>query len=141
MEYRQYYNKFVMRLDRGDELCACVTELAANESVTLGSISAIGATNDVTLGIFNTETKEYFKRRYNENDYELASVTGNLSVKDGEPYLHLHAVVGNPQTGECHGGHLNEAHISATAEVVIDVIDGEIGRKFSDEIGLNLLEF
>lgn len=43
--------------------------------------------------------------------------------------------------GECHAGHLNAATISATCELVIDVIDGEIGRKFSDEIGLNLYEF
>lgn len=141
MEYRRFGNKLVMRLNIGDELCSCVMQLAASENVTLASVSAIGATNDATLGIFNTTTKEYFKQRYNACDYELASVTGNLSRKDGEPYLHLHAVVGNPQTGECHGGHLNEAVISATAEVIVDVIDGEVGRKFSDEIGLNLFEF
>ena len=43
--------------------------------------------------------------------------------------------------GECHAGHLNAAVVSATCELVIDVIDGEVGREFSDEIGLNLFKF
>ena len=39
------------------------------------------------------------------------------------------------------GGHLNKATVSATCEMFIHVIDGEVNRKFSDEIGLNLFEF
>jgi uncharacterized protein len=39
------------------------------------------------------------------------------------------------------GGHLNSAIVSATFEGVIEIIDGEIDRKFSDEIGLNLIDF
>ena len=74
-------------------------------------------------------------------------------MKDGQPYLHLHAVIGNPslksaylslderEPGICFGGHLNSAVVSATCEIIIDIIDGEAGRKFSEEIGLNLFEF
>ena len=55
-------------------------------------------------------------------------------------YLHLHIAAGDEE-GLVHGGHLNRAIISATAEIQIQVIDGEIGREFSEEIGLNLFKF
>lgn len=141
MEYRRFGNKIVARMDKGEEVCAKLLELAEAENIRLASVSGIGASNDVTLGVFDTGTKEYFKKRYNGIDYELGSVTGSLSRQDGKPYLHLHAVIGSPSHEQCHAGHLNAAVVSATCELVTDVIDGEVGREFSDEIGLNLFKF
>lgn len=141
MEYRRFGNKIVARVDRGEEVCAKLLELAEAEDIRLASVSGIGASNDVTLGVFDTGTKVYFKKRYSGIDYELGSLAGTLSRQDGTPYLHLHAVIGSPAHEQCHAGHLNAAVVSATCELVIDVIDGEVGRKFSEEIGLNLFEF
>ena len=141
MEYRRFGNKIVARMDKGEEICAKLLELAEAEDIRLASVSGIGASNDVTLCVFDTHTKFYNKTVYNATDYELGSVTGSLSRQDGKPYLHLHAVIGSPVMGECHAGHLNAAVVSATCELVIDVIDGEVGREFSDEIGLNLFKF
>ena len=141
MEYRRFGNKIVARLDKGEEVCEKVLELAEREDIRLAGVTGLGASNDVTLGVFDTNTKIYNKTRFNATDYELGSVVGNLSRQDGKPYLHLHAVIGSPVKGECHAGHLNAAVVSATCELVIHVIDGEVGRKFSEEIGLNLYEF
>ena len=153
MEYRRFGDKIVVRLERGEELCEKLVELADKENIRLAAVSGIGASRDITLGVFKTKTKEYIQNRYAHTDYELASVTGNLSRQDGKPYLHLHAVIGNAalkpghlsfderEPGVCYSGHLNRAVISATAEIIIDVIDGEAGREFSDEIGLNLFKF
>ncbi len=71
---------------------------------------------------------------------EITSLMGNISTQERDVYLHLHATL----AGSSHqvvGGHLNSAVISATGEIVIDVIDGNVDRKFSQEIGLNLFEF
>ena len=141
MEDRRFGNKIVARIDRGEEVCAKLLELAEAEDIRLASVSGIGASNDVTLGVFDTGTKYYNKSVCNDTDYELGSVTGTLSRQNGAPYLHLHAVIGSPVMGKCHAGHLNAAVVSATCELVIDVIDGEVGREFSDEIGLNLFKF
>jgi predicted DNA-binding protein with PD1-like motif len=141
MEYRRFGDRIAVRMDRGDEVCAKLLELAEKENIRLASVTGIGASNDVTLGVFNTADKKYSKLRYNDSDYEIASITGNLSRQEGKPYLHLHAAIGNPVRGETHAGHLNAAVISATAEIMVGVVDGEVGRKFSDEIGLNLFEF
>ena len=141
MEYRRFGDKIVVRIDKGEELCAALLELAEKENIRMAGVTGIGASDDVTLGVFDTATKYYNKTVYNATDYEIGSVTGNLSRQGDKPYLHLHAVIGSPAKGECHAGHLNAAVISATCELVIDVIDGEVGRKFSDDIGLNLYEF
>ena len=141
MEYRRFGDRIAVRMDKGDEICEKLLELAELENIRLASVTGIGASHDVTLGVFNTANKKYAKLQFNDMDYELASITGNLSRQDGKPYLHLHAVIGNPEIDEVHAGHLNAAVVSATAEVMVGVIDGDAGREFSDDIGLNLWKF
>ena len=67
-------------------------------------------------------------------------MTGTLTQKDKAPYLHVHLSAGDSK-GNVFGGHLNRAVVSATAEIVLQILPGQVGRKFSDRIGLNLFEF
>ena len=140
MEYRKFSQGYVLRLDPGEEIVSSLTRLVEEEGVQLASVSALGVANDVTIGIFNTVEKQYYSHRY-QGDYEISALVGNVTQKDGEPYLHLHITIGNPVTGEVHAGHLSSATISATLELFLQVWDGQVGRKFSDAVGLNLLEF
>ena len=140
MEVRKFDQGYVLRLDPGEEIVSCLTDLVKREGIRLGLVSALGAANDVTIGIFDTAAKKYSACRY-QGDYEISSLTGNVTRMDGEPYLHLHITIGNPATGEVHAGHLTAATISATLELFLQVWDGQVGRKFSDTVGLNLLEF
>lgn len=140
MEYRKFSQGYVLRLDPGEEIVASLTRLVEQEQVQLGSVTAIGAANDVTIGIFSTQEKQYHARRYQE-DYEISALVGNVTRKEGEPYLHLHITIGNPVTGEVHAGHLTSATISATLELFLQVWDGQVGREFSDQVGLNLFRF
>lgn len=140
MEYRKFTQAYVMRLDPGEEIVAGLAAFSRTESVRLASVSGLGAVNEVELGVYDTEKMQYSSREF-KGVYEIASLTGTITEKDGAPYLHLHMVIGNPVTGECIGGHLNRAVISATGEVIIHPIDGIVGRKMSEEIGLNLFHF
>ena len=140
MEYRKFSQGYVLRLDPGEEIVASLIRLVEQEQVQLGSVTAIGAANDVTIGIFSTQEKQYHARRY-QGDYEISTLVGNVTRKEGEPYLHLHITIGNPVTGEVHAGHLTSATISATLELFLQVWDGQVGRKFSDQVGLNLFRF
>ena len=140
MEYRKFSQGYVLRLDPGEEIVASLTRLVEQEQVQLGSVTAIGAANDVTIGIFSTQEKQYHARRY-QGDCEISALVGNVTRKEGEPYLHLHITIGNPVTGEVHAGHLTSATISATLELFLQVWDGQVGREFSDQVGLNLFRF
>ena len=91
------------------------------------------------MGVFSPESKAYSSNSY-AGDYEIVSLLGTVTRMDGKFYSHLHMSAGDG-SGKVFGGHLNSAVVSATCEMVVDVIEGSVGRKFSKEIGLNLLEF
>ena len=74
-----------------------------------------------------------------KGDYEIVSLTGTINTMNDEYYSHMHLSAGNDQ-GEVFGGHLNKAIVSATCEMVIQVINGQVDRYFDEEIGLNLLK-
>ena len=129
MEYKRFGNNIVVRMDRGEDIVEQVKVLAEREQIRLASVQALGAVNDFTVGVFNTE-----------GPYEIVSLTGTIDTMDGKFYTHLHMSAGNAQ-GQVFGGHLNRAVISATCEMIVTVIDGQVDRQFSEEIGLNLLKF
>lgn len=139
MDYRKFGSKLLIRLAPGEELVASLTEICKKEQIALASVSGIGAVNRVTVGLFRTKEKKYISDELRD-DFEITALAGNVSTMNGETYLHLHITVANAEH-KTFGGHLNEAHVSATAEIVLDILDGEIDRFHSDEIGLNLLKF
>ena len=140
MEYRAFPEGWVVRLDVGDEVLDSLTRLCEREDIQLAEVSGIGAAGDVTVGIFNTKEKVYTSRRC-QGEFEIAHLTGNITRQDGRPYLHIHTTICNPVSGEVYAGHLNQAVISATSELFVRRWSGQVGRKFSDCVGLNLLEF
>ena len=139
MEYRRFGYKIVARIDRGEEILEKIKEIGISENIRLAHISALGAVGEVTVGVFKTGEKKYYANEF-KGDFEITSLTGTITTKDGEFYSHLHMSVGDVE-GRVYGGHLNKAVVSATCEMVIDIIDGAVERKFSDEIGLNLFKF
>ncbi len=68
------------------------------------------------------------------------SLTGTINTMNGEFYTHIHMSAGNDK-GEVFGGHLNKAVVSDTCEMVIDIIDGSVDRKYDEETGLNVFRF
>lgn len=139
MEYRRFGNTIVARIDRGEEILAAVREIAGAEHIQLASVSALGATNDFTVGVYNVDEKQYHANDFKGN-FEIVSLTGTINTMDGEFYTHLHMSAGDKK-GQVFGGHLNRAVVSAVCEMVITVIDGVVDRRFSEEIGLNLFRF
>jgi predicted DNA-binding protein with PD1-like motif len=139
MEYRRLDRSLIIRLDPGDEIVACLKTICQREDIRLGTVNAIGAVNRVQIGLFQTATKEYHSNTY-QGDFESCSLMGTVSTMAGETYLHLHITVGDIENRVL-GGHLNEAVVSATCEIVVQTIAGEVDREFSDAIGLNILKF
>lgn len=139
MEYRRFDDTLVMRLDPKEEICEQIIAVAEKEEIMLANIQGLGAVNELTTGVFDTVTKEYHANQF-QGAFEIVSLTGTLTRKDGEVYLHAHLSAGDDK-GHVFGGHLNRAVVSATAEIVIRIIHGKVGRKFNEEIGLNLFDF
>nr|MBR4279604.1 DNA-binding protein [Clostridia bacterium] len=139
MDYRRFGKTIVMRIDRGEEVLTQLKAMALKEDIKLASVRALGATDNFTVGVFKVDEKKYYANHFT-GDFEIVSLTGTISTMNDEYYAHLHMSAGDEQ-GRVFGGHLNEAIISATCEMVVEVIDGQVDRAFSDEVGLNLFKF
>ena len=139
MEYRRFNDVLVVRMDRGEEIMAKLKELALKEDIHLANINALGALDDFTVGAYDVQEKKYNSNHFH-GVYEIVSLTGSINTMNGEYYSHIHLSAAD-ETGKTVGGHLNEAHISATCEMFVYIINGHVDR-FRDEVtGLNLFRF
>ena len=139
MEYRKFNHTIVARIDKGEEILEKIKEIALKENIKLANINALGAVGEFTVGVFKTKEKKYYVNSF-EGDFEIVSLTGTINTMNNEFYSHLHMSAGNDK-GEVFGGHLNKAIVSATCEMIINIIDGTVDRYFDEEIGLNLFNF
>lgn len=139
MEFQKFGSKLVVRIDKGEEILDTLMHLCVRQGIKLGLVSGIGAVNKIKVGLFETEKKVYHSTELT-GDYEITALNGNISTQNNEIYLHLHICLSDNHY-RVYGGHLNMAVVSATAEIVIDIMQGQVDRKFSEEIGLNLLKF
>ena len=139
MEYKRFGDTIVQRLDKGEEILEQLKAVSVKEGVRLAAVTGLGAVSDFTCGVFNTQTKEFKGNRFT-GVYEIVYLGGTVSTMDNGYYAHLHLAAGD-ENGSVFGGHLSEAYISATAEIVITVIEGRVDRSYSEEIGLNLFDF
>lgn len=127
------------RADRGEEILESIKRIALAENIKLASVSALGAVDDFTVGVYNVEEKKYYSNNFT-GSFEIVSLTGTINTMNGEFYAHLHMSAGNDR-GEVFGGHLNKATVSATCEMVITLINGRVDREYDEITGLNLFKF
>lgn len=139
MEYKRFNDTILVRLAPGDEICESLLRLAEAEDVRLAEISGIGAVSEFTIGVFDVAEKKYYANEFS-GAYEITSLLGTLTRQEDKPYLHLHLNAGD-RSGAVFGGHLNRAVISATGELVLRLIPGEVGRRHDETVGLNLFDF
>jgi predicted DNA-binding protein with PD1-like motif len=137
MEYKKIEDKIVFRLEMGEGLMESTQRIATAENVKLASINGIGACSKIEMGYIDLSIKEYVFKTFKGN-LEILQATGNITLKDGEPFPHIHISVANEDC-KAFGGHLNEAIISATFEGVMQIMDHEINREFNEDLGLALM--
>ena len=113
MEYKRFGSTVVARIDRGEEVLSALKDIALRENIKLAAVSALGATDDFTVGVFNVQQKQYHANRF-QGAYEIVSLTGTVTTKDGEFYAHLHMCAGNEQRRASEPGryqrHLRNGH-------------------------------
>lgn len=139
MEYKRFNNTIIVRFDIGDEIVENVKELGLKENIKLANVSALGATDYFVAGVYSVPEKKYYKNEF-KGVFEITNITGTINTMDGEFYSHLHITCAD-QNGACFGGHLNSARVSATCEMVITIIEGNVDRFHDETTGLNLFKF
>ena len=138
MRYQRFDDTYVVRLEKGEEVVNSLKKLCDKENIKLASIEGLGATNHVVVGLYDLDQKVYHKKEYNEA-YEITSLIGNISRMKDDSYLHIHINLAD-ENMKTFGGHLYECVISATCELFIRVINGEVNRFKDEDSGLNLYD-
>jgi predicted DNA-binding protein with PD1-like motif len=128
------------RIWPGADLQDALNQIAVQMKLNAGQISGIGAVRPAVIGFYNFETKVY--ERILLNDYhELVNLNGNISLRDGKPFVHTHIVVGN-RRGEAFGGHLMPGTKVMVAELTITPFKGvPLIRRVEEDTGLPLWNF
>jgi uncharacterized protein len=129
---------FVIVLDSGDEVMACLKRFVEQEKVDAAQFIAIGAFRSAVLGCFDGETKDYQRIPVDEQA-EVAAFTGDVTYgPDDQPSLHIHCVLGC-RGGRAVAGHLLEGHVRPTLEVVLTDSPVHLRKRHDPESGLALI--
>jgi len=128
----------VLVFDTGDEVVSTLTAYAKDHHIAGAHFTAIGAFSDAIIGYFDLQKKDYLKNQVNEQ-VEVVSLIGDIALDKGEPMVHAHVVVGK-KNGAAMGGHLLEAHVRPTLELVLEESGEQLKRKFDPASGLALID-
>lgn len=130
---------YVLIFETGDDVMAGLLALAREQQLEASDFTAIGAFSRVTLGYFDVSHKTY-KEIPVEEQVEVLTLLGNVTREaDGEPKIHAHVVVGLAD-GTTRGGHLLEATVRPTLELVLTESPVALRRRFDAEAGLALID-
>lgn len=132
--HREKDGTCVVSLMRGDAIRAIVEDLAAKAGIVAARVTAIGAVETPELGYYRLDTKEYVRRTF-PGILELVSLNGNITLRDGKPFLHAHVAVSGEDFA-VYGGHLFDAKAGVVVEMFITPLETPIPRIMCDEIGL-----
>ena len=136
MNFSKQDSKYYITLDKDEYINKSLLLIANNEKIKSGWIHGIGAIYDVEIGYFDIDKKDYVKRKFDKH-YELLSLSGNISIKQKESFVHTHITFSDTDY-KVIGGHLFDAKIAAAGEFLIDSSDCEIKRAYNKDIGLHL---
>jgi hypothetical protein len=129
--------QLMLRLPKGEDLQETLNSLCAEHKVTRGMVKCIGALEKATLAYYHQEGGEYESFEIGEPVEILAGV-GNVSLKDGEPFVHMHLTVGL-KNGDAKGGHLMPGcPIFACEAVILEIPGAPLEREFDEPTGLPL---
>lgn len=143
MDYRKFNDKYYIRLDKDDEILTSLSVLCAREGIKAAQINGIGGCEKAIVGVFDLDKKDYVRKEICTM-LELISLDGNVTQYENKPYIHAHATFayrddnGEPATLS---GHLLEAVIGLTGEIVLSPADGVITRRFDEKLGIRVWDF
>ena len=139
MEYRKLGDTIVLCLVRGEDVLASIRAVCNAERVRLAEISALGAADYAEVGVYHLAEKRFLPRTL-EGEMEICALTGSVTRRGTELYLHLHGSLADAD-GTVYGGPVNEIRVSATAEIFIRLLPGEVNRRLEEESGIFLMDF
>src|SRR3954451_8988526 len=129
---------YAIILETGDEVSESLLQFAKEMQLAAAQLTAIGAFSSVVLGYFDWNRKDYKKIPLNEQ-LEVLSLIGDIALDEkSQPKVHAHVVLGRSDATVL-GGHLLEAHVRPTLEVIVTESPKHLRRKYDEQSKLALI--
>lgn len=139
MQFKKVGNTYFIRIFKDEKVTESLLSFCKENSIKLAKFSGIGAVKKIEIGCYHLKTKAYLWKTF-EKDHEVTSFLGNISVFEEELAIHAHINISD-ESLQVFGGHLKEAKVAVTLEIIMDVFVRDLKRELDEEIGLNLWQF
>lgn len=137
MRYQKTDTAYILTLAKGENVIETITTFCAAHDIKNAHFSAIGAVEYVSCGYYALDEKKYHFMQYTDL-VEVVSGTGNVMLKEGAPFVHLHAVF-TDTNNNAFGGHVEEMRVGVTLEVILTPLHSSLTRVHDEKIGLFLI--
>ena len=135
---RQGPGKFVIRLEKGDDILPSIRKFAAGNRIGAAMFEGIGSLNTANLGHYDFQTRNYKFEVFSE-DLEILSLSGNISSMNKAPLPHAHVTLGRRDFTVI-GGHLDDGSFANMVEIGLSSLPGKLAKSRDEDVGLNLLQ-
>ena len=139
MNYTKLQDGYLLKILKGQEIIATITEFCETHNIKSGNVSGIGGVDQIRLYYYDNDLKDYVAKDFSGRNFEIISLNGNISLLDGKPFAHIHIALGDSDYS-MFGGHLKSAVVGVTCEVFITMTDGQLTRSYDEVCKLNLLD-
>ncbi|STX52473.1 Predicted DNA-binding protein with PD1-like DNA-binding motif [Legionella busanensis] len=127
----------ILSLKEGDDLFQSIMNYASYADLKSAIISGLGALSNVIISYYHRDTQQHFKKLF-QDTYEIASLTGNLTLVDTGLFIHIHAALGDANF-QLFGGHLISAEASASTEIIITPLNYTVLRKKHPDLDIKVI--
>ena len=136
MNFRIDNSQILMTLAKGDYINQTFESFAEIKGVGCAWLNGIGALENPEIGYYSINDKSYHRKHF-KGEFELTSLIGNITMKEGKPFAHTHITFSDTNY-KVFGGHLFDAKITAAGEFIMQFGNDKISRVMNKEIGLSL---
>ena len=134
MQYQKVEKDYFIHIEKNEKVMNTLTQFCNDNGIQNAKISGIGAVRNTELGAFDTVAKEYIRKPF-DGIWELISFEGNVTLRDGKPFVHAHVVLSDHDM-DTKGGHLFETTVAAVGEFFLREFDGNAFRELNEDVGL-----
>ena len=136
MKFRIDNTRVFMTLAKGNFINQTFESFAESQGLGCAWLNGIGALENPEIGYYSIKDKSYHRKHF-MGEYELTSLIGNITMKEGKPFAHTHITFSDTNYN-VFGGHLFDAKITAAGEFIMQLGNDDINRKMNQKIGLSL---
>lgn len=136
MKFKKSGHNYLLRIDKGELFPEKLIEFSEISGIKSADVKGIGAVKNPVLSCYIPSEKTYIKKELT-GDFEILSLEGNLTLKDGKPFPHFHASLAD-ENFRGFGGHLQKCEITGTLELFIYPTEYELHRRYDDKTNLQI---